>query len=465
MVLKLGTTKVLADYAVGLKYEDIPGEVVGEARKVMLHALRVGLASNATDLGVRYIDLAKEMGVGKGESTIIGEGSKVSTLAAAFANGCLCDILDWEDCQLQGHSSAVAIPAALAVGERVGASGKDVIAAIVAAYDVTDRIESALLPYYTEKELEKRCFVISQTKHFVSAVAAGKLLNLDKAHMATCIGLAGAYAHPLSCHKYMETRSHVYKGLHGWACMGGVFAALQAQRGIDGMHTILDGDKGWHAMMGYEKWDVDEMTRNLGKDYRIMRNILKRWPNDIHIQSYLDAVATIVEKHGIGPKDVEQVNINNSVDYFSYKLVPRGLFEAEFNIAYAVALVIMGIPPGPDWYTKDKYEDPVRLDLARRVKVGQVMAMWKVYEDYKWKGKWIPVTVEIVTKDGRRFSESPEYPLGHWKNPQSWDFVKGQFRSAASYVLDREKTEKSIQMIEKLEDIDNITELTEVLHK
>jgi len=247
--------------------------------------------------------------------------------------------------------------------------------------------------------------------------------------------------------------------------MSGVFAALQAEKNIDGMHTMLDGEKGYLSMLGYEKWDVDEMTRNLGKDYRIMRNILKSWPNDIHIQSYLDAVATIVEKHGIGPEDVEQVNLSTSVDYFSYKAVPRGIFEAEFNIAYAIALVIMGVKPGPDWYTKDRYEDPVRMDLADRVKVGRVMSSWEVYKDYKWKGKWIPVTVEIVTKDGRRFSESPEYPLGHWKNPQSWDFVKGQFRHAASYVLGKDQIEKAIETVENLEKQDNITELIDVLHK
>ena len=118
-------TKVLADYAVKLKYEDLPKEVIQQVKLLTLHTVGVALASYPMEQAKKTLALAKSWGSGQKESTLFGEGTKVSSVSAAFANGTMADVLDWEDCSWTGHPSACAIPAALAFGERIRASGRE----------------------------------------------------------------------------------------------------------------------------------------------------------------------------------------------------------------------------------------------------------------------------------------------------------------------------------------------------
>ena len=116
-------TKALAEYASKLRYEDLPREVVDQAKMLTLHTIGIALASYPTEQGTRAIALAKRMG-GAPEATIFGDGAKVSCMSAGFANGTMVDALDWGDCSWTGHPSASVVPAALAVSEVTGATGK-----------------------------------------------------------------------------------------------------------------------------------------------------------------------------------------------------------------------------------------------------------------------------------------------------------------------------------------------------
>ena len=133
-------TQIIADYLSDLKYENIPDEVIERAKLVTLHTIGAAIAAVKTEAGKNIISVAKELGTGGKEATIIGEGSKVSLGNAVLASGTLADLLDWEDCSWTGHPSAGAVPTGLAVSEAYHKSGKDYLTALVGGYDVYQRI-------------------------------------------------------------------------------------------------------------------------------------------------------------------------------------------------------------------------------------------------------------------------------------------------------------------------------------
>lgn len=465
---EFGPTRTLARHATELRYERLPWEVVNQVKLVFLHGLSAALAAVQTELCRKYIDIAKDMGTGKREATILGEGSRLSCVHAAYANGSLWDAMDWEDTELCGHAGAVFFPTALAIGERVGASGKEFITSIVAAYDIGDRIELAMLP---RKEIyEVLGFPVSQLKSFGAAAAACKLLGLDENQTAEAMGIAGTYSHPLTNANTLRHRPDSYHSIYGWASMAAILSAFQAQKGISGGYTILDDEKGFHRSIGYDRCNFELMTKWLGKEYRIMKIInLKRWPAENNCQSHLDVIDILLKKHGVKAQDIEQVNFSTALRLdmplgYPDDIKPRTMVDAQFNIPYITAMRIRGVKPGPDWYRRENYENPEILNLAKKVKVKSFLAAWEHYIKNKWQYKWFDLTGEIVTKDGKRFSETVCEPKGHVNNPFTWDEIKDHFRGGASFTLKKEKVEKVIQLVQNLEKLDNISELVEVLH-
>lgn len=469
---KRGPQRILGEYAANLKYTDLPKEVVDRVKLHTLHMLSIMFPAFMTENGKTWINIAKEMGEAKREATVIGEGSKLSAWQAAFANGCLADVMDWEDVQTtgEGHSGAVAWPVAFALGEKVKASGKDFITSIVASYEVTDRIECAIHPPARD-EFEILGFCVSNLKSFTSAVVAGKLLNLDGNQMTMAIGIGGALAHPMTNVQTLRHRTDCYHGYYGWSSIAGIFAAEQVKRGITGGTTLLDDDKGIHRSIGYRNCKFNALTEGLGADYHMMRSIMKHWPAEFWIQSSLDAVDILVKKYDIHAEDIEQISLGPVLPfdlppYYPDVKSPISFLDAQFSIPYCVAMLISGEKPW-NWFDEKYYKDRRILNLMSKVKITGIIDAWDAY-NLKWTYpyKWYNVTVEILAKGGRRFSETVYFPKGHPANLLSWDGLEAQFKGTASYIgIEKNKVDKAIQMIGELERLDDITKLADLLHK
>ena len=133
-------TKTLSEFLTNLKYEDIPEEVRQRAKLIAIQTIGAGLATKGTPIGEKAVAIGKMCGCGEPTATLWTDGSKVSMTAAAYTAGTITDALDWEDCSWVGHPSASIVPVSIIVGEALKKSGKDVITAIVAAYETSQRI-------------------------------------------------------------------------------------------------------------------------------------------------------------------------------------------------------------------------------------------------------------------------------------------------------------------------------------
>jgi 2-methylcitrate dehydratase PrpD len=460
-------TRILAEYAAKLRYEDLPKEVIEQVKELTLHVLGVSLAGCQIRQGKDAIALAKDMGGNKKESTIVGDGSKVSCVQAAFANSTLADVLDWEDCIWTGHPSAGVIPAALAVGETVKASGKQYITAVVVGYEVYVRISMAVFP--THEYRLKPGFGPLSWQIFASAIPAAKLLKVDENKMAQAIGVAATLA-PLVNSRIHTTRSDIYHYQYGLTCRDGVVSALMAQKGIsNAIYDALDGDTGfWVSVSDNCQWDL--MTKGLGEDYLMMETIFKRWPVNMWIQQHMDIVDAIMKEEKVRAGDVAEIIVSPSLTKMGGRMIYRsegylGITDAQFSIPYCLAALLLDPEPGPNWFTDEKLKDPKILELAAKVRaVGPELSPEDLIDMWRREGKFVEVRDEIITKDGRRLSKAIHFPKGHPRNPFAPDEHREHFRRSASFMLKPDKIEKAMEKILKLEEVADISEVARLMH-
>ena len=388
-------------------------------------------------------------------------------MQAAFANGTLADVLDWEDCSWTGHPSAGAIPAALAVGEMVKASGKDYITSIVAGYEVYQRIAMAVQPSL-EFRVKSGGWGLTSWQIFAAAIPSAKLLRLDEDKMAQAIGIAGALT-PIVNGKVHVSRTDMYHYQHGLTSRDGVVSALMAESGINALYDMLDGDNGyWVTISDQCRWDW--MTKGLGKDYLILETLFKHWPVNMWVQQYLDMLDAMMKEDKVRADDVSEIIVSPNMQHEqANRMIHRpegylGMTDAEFSIPYCLAAMLLDPEPGPNWFTDEKLKDPKILELASKVRgTGPLVLPTKSFRLFQ-EGKYQEAGLEVITKDGRYLSKSITFPKGHSKNRFTYDEYRGHFRRAASFMLKPGKVEAAMEKVLKLEEVDNVSEVTELVH-
>ena len=394
----------------------------------------------------------------------MGGKEKASSVQAGFANGNLADVLDWEDCSWTGHPSAGAIPAGLAVGELAKASGKAYIAAIVAGYEVYQRIAMAVQP--SPDFYAKTGWGLTSWQIYAAAIPAAKLLKLDERRMRQAMGIAGVLT-PIINRKIVLSRSDMYHYQHGLTCRDGVAAAPIAREGISGMEDVLDGDHGyWVSVSDSCGWEW--MLRNLGTEYLIMETLIKCWPANMWIQQYLDIVDDILKRQKLTSDEIAEIRVSPSYQKVSSRMIyrPEGyqsIMDAQFSIPYCIACLFLDSTPGPNWFTEDRLKDPVLLNLAGKIKaIGPEMHPLKAFQMFR-EGEYPEAGVEIITTHGEHIKQFLPYPKGHPKNRLSRNEVVHRFRQFTSHILTSTRIDQIVDEVLQLEKLDDLSDLMALL--
>jgi 2-methylcitrate dehydratase PrpD len=456
----MGATRTLCRYAAETTFDDLPKEVIDQAKVCILNILAVMLGGYKTRIGELHVKMAKDIGGGNPQATIIGDGTKVSAPLAAYANGSLGFALDYEDMiRYILHAGYISVGAGLAIGEQLKSSGKDFLAAIVMAYEVAGRIGISMQP-----SLERGSKVWGeQYTPFAGVVPAGKLLGLDEDQMDIAFGVAGTYSTVPSVYKYFgivnETRpmKEVKLGW-GWMCMASVFAALSAKEGFHGGYGVLDGEEGFWIMVGSDRCDFDVMTQGLGSEYLIMETEFKvhpsiGWNHPVHI-----ATKELVEEHDIKPEEVEQVLINgmmtNRLDDFN----PTGAVDAMFSLPYTVVTTILRDKLLPNMYSDERIKSDEVQNLLKKVRCEMDAEANQLFFDKLW----LTFTIEIALKGGKQVSKRVQWP--EEKPPFGKKEVEQKFQDLASLVLPTDQVQQVMETVYALETVDDISTLADLLH-
>jgi 2-methylcitrate dehydratase PrpD len=415
------------------------------------------------------LDIVKEMG-GKPQATIMGDATRVSCEQAAQVNRVLTNMLDYDDDILTpniGHMSSLLVPVALAIGEYIDASGKDIINALVLGYEVIIRLRQAV-DHSVEVFLKSFEKIDFSGIAFGATTVAGKLLGLNGAQMADAFGLTG-YARIKRVPDYNPDREK--DGMARWmkvtggdATIPSIHAAFLARRGFPGDRTILNQGRGYEMTVGSDRYDATKLIADLGKRYGMLKISFKFYTSCRLISATLEAAAAIASEYGIKAEDVKQVIVkaqkNVSRNMALYE--PKYMIQAQFSVPYLVTMVLMGVPTGPRWFTEEMLKNPRVREFQHKVKLEEDPEATKV--------GWGPMnviwnsTVDITTRDGKSFNKHVEYPKGEPENPFTrQDHVDKLTNMAAWLGMKQSQIDELIETLDRLERLDHISELTRLL--
>jgi len=449
----------LARYAASVSFEEIPADVVHQAKRVMLDTLGCAIGGYASEATHAIEALIRDLNHPQ-EATVFGSGVKTSCLNAAFVNGAMVRYLDYNDTAfiLQGetyrtgyHPSEI-IPPVLAVAERQHLSGRDVITAIVMGYDLS----LAFLEGVTGPGMEKRGWNGDTRGAYVMPLVTGKLLGLSETQMENAVGISG------SCHTVLgilDTPAEEYTMTKNirfpTMSHAGIWAALLAQKGFTGPTSIIEGHDGFvRAIMGGE-YDVGKLANLKGK-FAIRETCIKSIIADFSSHGHLTATLNLVREHRIKPEDVASIRITTSNRCAEHtgdpvKKYPKNKETADHSSYYLTAIAIVDRQIGPAQFTPEKYGDPRVIDL-----IGKVTLVGDPTLD-----KARPAGIsEITMKDGKRYQTRVDHPRGHARNPMTDDEIIEKFKSMASQYMSGERMEQVVDALFTLDKLDDVGKLS-----
>ncbi|RGX56716.1 MmgE/PrpD family protein [Anaerotruncus sp. AF02-27] len=460
--IKTDYTQKLAEYIHHLRYEDLPAEVTDRAKKIIMQTIGVALAAPEVPLAKAAISVGKQYnGPGGGDATVWIDGSKLSMVNAAFVNGTLSDLLDWEDCSWTGHPSAGAVPVAWAVAEGQKKSGKDLITAVVAAYEVYQRIAMVV-----DDPDDSNGWGLTSWQMFACVVPACKLLGLDPDQINQALGF-GTACSPITASLCHTTMSDAYHYLHGFRARDGVALTLAAKGGVENFMDCFDDPAAYEVHMtanSHPEWYL----KDLGERYLIMETLLKHWPANMWNQTPMELAHKITTENGIQPDDIAEIVIDPPTQ-LRMAFSPDGyssLTHAQFSIPFCIAAMLCDPRPGAHWYSRENMKNPRVLSLASKVKGGPSKEHSLVGSfDIMKEGTFPKKTLTITTKDGKVYSDSMDCLPGHPKKMLSWEELSDRYRIQAGVSLPDEKVEEGVRILQALEEVPDVSAISHILHR
>ena len=442
-------TKQLCHFIKTLKYEDIPPMVIEQAKMMVMQTVGVSLCSSELKQVKDVIAISKEMSPGKeGTATLWADGAKVSWEAAALTAGTMGDCLDWEDCSVTGHPSAGVIPTAVIATEVLKKSGKEMLTAIVAGYEVYQRVA-----------LAGRSNIVSYNI-FGNLTVLMKLLDLSEEQMNQAFGIGTACAIiPANVHELTMSDSLNY--LYGFRAESTISMIKTALYGIENMEDAFDDPTAYLAHCGYQ--EPEWLTKELGEHWMMMDMLLvKHLPANVFVQTYAELAARLVTKYKFNPDDVEEIIIRPSVAFRHWysETGYESITQAQFSIPYCTACAMYHPEPGAVWYQPETMKDQKVIDLMMKVRADGFVKMsgMKFIKDLI-DGKHPEKFMIVRMKDGTEYVESAFTHPGHPHYMLTREAFQNRFRLETRNVLSPEQAEGAIQCISHLEEYEDASVL------
>lgn len=438
-------TKQLGYYASQLRYKDLSEHTIEVAKKCIFDWAGVCIRGSQ-EPPLRILRGLLQKGAGADCATVLTKPAlRTSAWDAAFLNGAASHSLDFDDLHNASiiHLATVVVPPALAVTEAEQKSGRDLITAVVAGYEIGARVGESIIP-----ESYHFWHTTGTAGIFGAAAAAGNVLGLDGDQMVQCLGTAGTQAAGLWEFLIDGAMS---KSIHaGKASYAGVLSAYLSREGFTGASRILEGDKGFcKALSPSPHWD--KLTAGLGNGhFKIDDNSFKPYACCKH--SHAAIFAGICLRESFRPEDIAKATIyvNDITDSLINNPEPRTAYGCKFSIQYCLAVALIYGEVGIDRFTETAIQDPAVRDLMARIKVvrdPEIEAI-KAADPTKLASR-----VEVELKNGEKREQLVEYPKGDPDNTLTIPEMRAKFDSLAVPVIGEEAAAAVADMILNLEDV------------
>ncbi len=433
----MGVTTDLVTYCAGALLQDLPPDVVARARFLLLDLVgNIVRARHDAESTPALLAATRALGLASGNAGVFGDTARYTPAGAAFLNGALAHSLDFDDTHAAGslHPGAPVIPAALAAGEMVGASGATVLAAIVAGYEVTCRTALALP---AGAHYDRGFHPTATCGVFGAAVAAARVFGLDACRTEAAIGIA--LSQSSGSLQFLSNGAWTKRFQVGWAAMAGLTAATLAREGFTGPAEALEGQLGFlHAYAPSP--DPARVTQNLGTVFELMATAVKPYPSCRYGHAGIDAMLALRAEHALKPDEIE--SITYGVSRAGLLLVglpaekranPQNVVDAQFSGPFVLACAL--VTGGMGWDSYRELHNPAIRALLPKVACVHDAAIQAEYPA-NMSGR-----ITIVAR-GESFTRTVIVPKGEPGNFLSEAELRAKFAGLTESVLGAERSER-----------------------
>lgn len=442
-------TERLGNFIYDLKFEDIPVEVITKAKVCLLHGIGVGLAGTKVNFGYVAANAVKDACPGR-EATLLLNGTKSSVLGAAFANGVLFHSRVQEDTHGTTHIGPIVIPTALSLAELTKCSGKELITAIIAGYEIA----AAVGKDHTIDSTPRGFRASGIYGIFGAAATAAKILGLNREQTVNTLGFAAAFAGGTT--EAFVAGTTEWRFEIGMAAQNGLLAALVAKNGGESAKTAMEGISGFYKAFAGRTDKAKDVGSHLGKVWEIMNVDLKPYPVCAFNQTPVSAMINLANRENLLPQDVVSIEIEMH-DYEAnypgmaakgpFSTVGGTLMSTPFCLALAIKdrdVTLEGL---------QRYDDPELNDLVSKTVV-------------KGSSERKPLCCKIVveTVNGKKLVEEKNISSDEYR--YSWNDEVELMKSISGQMnISPRQLDNLIDNIFKLEELEISTILVEEIFK
>jgi 2-methylcitrate dehydratase len=441
----------LADFALAVKYDDLPKEIVVAVKRLLLDTLGCGYGAIGSAPARVTEGTWRKNYSGPGSATILGNPRPMSTEGAAMVNGVLVRYLDYNDIYVGSgsqHPSEI-IPIALAACEETGRSGREFIETIVVGYEAIARINDAVS--FARRGLHSLSAAI-----YAAPLVAGKAWNMPVEQVAHAVGISGARG--LTMFVVNSGAISMMKALgHAFCGMDGFVAARLAAEGFTGPSGTLD----WVATRiqpAQERLDIDLNPQR----FRLPMVGLKRFPLQFEIQAPVEAGVNLHGSLKASLRDIREVLVETYPDTIERvaapgRYTPATRETADHSLPVCLAMALLDGDVTTRHFEEDRWRAPDVLALAANIKVRVGAAL--VARMPKGRG----ARVEVRLGDGSVVSELVEIPEGDARRPMSSAALEHKFLTLSAPVLGEAAARNVMAAVDALADVDDVRKFAEVL--
>ena len=437
----------LAQYVQSVSLDAVPQRDREIAKLAILDQIGVALAAVGEPPGSKVQAMADR--VTGNVATVLGTPRKTSTWLAALVNGTLGHTLDFDDCSSFGHPSVVLVPAMLASGESQQRSGRELLEAYIAGYEVGEAL-SRIVPRRADQ-----FHGLHSTALFgplTSATVSGKLLRLDASSQRHAWGIAASQAGGITGNFGTHT-----KPLHGGiASQAGVMAAELAASGFEANVNALDGPLGYIdsvvAAGRMEGVDVAKATSELGMWHIADTWRMKKYPCGYIAQGAIDAALSFRQHTAMRLDDLASVEIRVPHLQPYFRVRPAGEFSGKFGYEYPVLCALLDGEVVKRTFSEAAFK---RAEVARHI------GKFKTLEDPAATDG--PLGVLVIEAQGKTIRQPIEIPLGDHRRPVPPSQVVDKYLRNAAEVLGADGAEETARMLQQLETLPSLRPLLDRL--
>jgi 2-methylcitrate dehydratase PrpD len=442
--------QTLAEYVAGIRLGQVPQRDIDIAKLAILDQIGVALAGVGEDPGNKVQAMVDRCSAN--EASVLGNPRKTSTWLAALMNGTLGHTLDFDDCSSYGHPSVVLVPAMLATGETQKKSGREMLEAYIAGYEMGEAL-SRIVPRRPDQF--HGLHSTSMFGSLTSATVSGKLLGLNAMQQRHAWGIAASQAGGITGNFGTHT-----KPLHGGiASQAGVMAAEIAASGFEANPDALDAPLGYInsvvAANNMEGVSTAKATAELDKWHIADTWRMKKYPCGYIAQGAIDAALKFREQSGMKLADLTSVEIRVPHLQPYFKVEAKGEFSGKFGYEYPVASAILD-----GEVIKKTFSDAA----FKRAELQAHLSKFKTLEDPA-SSKHGPLGVIVIVAKGQTLHQPIEIPLGDCRNPVPPSRVIEKYRVNAGEVVGAQVAQKTAGLLQSIETLPGIQPVLELLCK